>query len=178
MRRAGGARPGAPGRAQGGGGGIAHTVRVAESWAELFALAAPAARGVAFVDPHHGGPLAAAHIRRLRERFPALEVVAYADFAGRPACDAFSMALLGVRAVVAGGGGGEADALAQALNRTPLDALAGRPGQVLPAGIHRWLTPVLCAPGEPRTVPALAARRGAASRGAGASGPTRTCCRC
>jgi AraC-like DNA-binding protein len=82
--------------------GTAHTLRRARSWAELSELASVLRVGVAFVDAYHGGAFAAAEIRRLRERHPALELVAYADFAGRPAWDPFALALLGVRAVLPG----------------------------------------------------------------------------
>jgi AraC-like DNA-binding protein len=149
-------------------GGVAHALRTTHSWAQLSGLAAAVRVGVAFVDPYHGGALAVAEIRRLRARYPALEVVAYGDFGGRPAGDPFALALLGVRAVVALGGRDEAALLAACLDDapgwTPLEALIERLGEVLPGSVHRWLEPVLRSPLEPRTVPELARRAGCSAR--------------
>ncbi|HEX6038079.1 helix-turn-helix transcriptional regulator [Longimicrobium sp.] len=149
-------------------GGAVHALRPARDWAELSALAATVAVGAAFVDPYHGGAFAAAEIRRLRARYPALELVAYTDFVARPVGDTFHLALLGVRGVVAQGGRDEAALLARCLEDTlgwtPLEALVERLGEVLPASIHRWLEPVLRSPVEPRTVCELARRAGCSAR--------------
>lgn len=141
--------------------GVFHTVRQARGWAELAAwAAAPGAGRLALVDPYHGGALAAAEIRRLRERTPALEVIALADFTRCPPADAFSLALLGVREIVCTAERDAAARLAAALgahlNRGPLEemvaALAGR----VPPAVHRWLAPVLLSARDALNVPGLA----------------------
>ncbi|HEX8451411.1 MAG TPA: helix-turn-helix domain-containing protein [Longimicrobium sp.] len=139
-------------------GGVHHRVRQARGWAELTVLASSSACAVAFVDPYGGGAFAAAEIRRLRERAPALEIVACADFAGRPAADAFSIALLGVRALVdpADGMGAFVDAVREHLNRAPLDEMVETLASALPPAVHRWLAPVLVAASAPEDVAALA----------------------
>ena len=149
-------------------GGVCHTLRCVHSWADLSLLAGTVSVGLAFVDPYHGGALAQAEIWRLRARHPALELVAYADFAGRPAGDPFTLAQLGVRAVVPQGVPNEAALLAAWLDRapawTPLEELIERLREVLPASVHRWLEPVLRSPLEPCTVPELARRAGCSPR--------------
>jgi AraC-like DNA-binding protein len=149
-------------------GGVAHALRPVRSWAELCAHAAAVRVGVAFVDPYHGGTFALGEIQRLRARYPALELVAYGDFAGRPAEDPFTLALAGVRAVVPCAGGSEAARLAACLDDAPgwthLEALLDRLGEVLPGSVHCWLEPVLRSPLEPRTVPELARRAGCSAR--------------
>lgn len=128
--------------------GVFHTVRAARGWAELAAwAAAPGAGRLAFVDPYHGGASAATEIRRLRERSPALEVVALADFTRRPAADAFTLATLGVREIVCTR---EPDAVAHVsaalgahLNRGALEETVEALGATVPAAVHRWLAPVL-----------------------------------
>lgn len=149
-------------------GGACHTLRCAHSWAELSCLAATAAAGLAFVDPYHGGALAQAEIWRLRTRHPAVELVAYADFTGRPAGDPFTLAQLGVRAVVPRGARDEAALLAACLDCapgwTPLEELIEQLREVLPVCVQRWLEPVLRSPLEPRTVTELARRAGCSPR--------------
>jgi AraC-like DNA-binding protein len=141
-------------------GGVPHTLRAAGGWAELTAWASASAAAVAFVDPWHGGPFAAGEIRRLRERAPAVEVVALADFTGRPAADAFSLALLGVREVVSAARDDGASALVRCLrehlNRGPLAEMADALATLVPTPVHRWLAPALLSAGPPRSVPELA----------------------
>src|SRR6185436_14355833 len=84
-------------------GGATHTLHVVASWPDLFERAARAGTGVAFVDPYRGGAFAAAEVAGLRARFPSVELVGYADAFGRAARDAFHLAVLGARAVVAPG---------------------------------------------------------------------------
>jgi AraC-like DNA-binding protein len=141
--------------------GVFHTVRRARAWAELAAWAAgPGAGRLALVDPYHGGAFASAEIRRLRERAPALEVIALADFTGRPAADAFSLALLGVREIIcvsqADAAARVAAALATHPSRGAIEALVDRLAAVVPRAVHRWLAPMLLSPGGSRTVPELA----------------------
>ena len=140
--------------------GASHALRPCRGWGELFEAAARASPGVALVDPYHGGALAAAELGRLRERFPRLEVVAYADFAGRPAHEVFTLALLGVRAVVSLGDGDSPAALRRCLgehlNATALDELVGRLGETVPARVMAWLGPVLRSPATPATAAELA----------------------
>jgi AraC-like DNA-binding protein len=151
-----------------GAAGVSHTLRTARSWAELSLLAGTVSVGVAFVDPYHGGALARAEIWRLRTRHPALELVAYADFTGRPAGDPFTLAQLGVRAVVPRGAPNEAALLAACLDAapgwTPLEELIEGLREVLPASVLGWLEPVLRSPLEPRTAPELARRAGCSPR--------------
>ena len=140
-------------------GGVFHALRQAAGWAELTLLARGAAAGLAFVDPYHAGRFAAAVIRRLRQHAPALEVVAYGDFTGRPPADAFTLARLGVREMVCTGCGGESADLARCLrehlNHGPLDDLVRALNGVVPPVVHRWLAPALQSAG-PSTVPELA----------------------
>jgi AraC-like DNA-binding protein len=151
-----------------GAAGVAHALRPVRSWAELCALAGAVRVGVAFVNPYHGGTFATAEIRRLRERHPSLELVAYADFTARPAADPFALALLGVRGVVPRGAPDEAALLAGCLDRAPgwtvLEPVIERLRELLPASVHGWLEPVLRSPLEPRTVPELARRAGCSPR--------------
>jgi DNA-binding NarL/FixJ family response regulator len=141
--------------------GVHHTVQRPRGWAELAALAAaPGAGRLALVDPYHGGAFASIEIRRLRERAPALEVVALADFTGCPPADAFSLAVLGVREIICTA---EADAAARVaaaltthLNRGAMEAVVDRLETVVPRTVHRWLAPLLLSPGGARTVPELA----------------------
>lgn len=139
-------------------GGVHHVVRPARGWADLTALAGVSSCAVAFVDPYREGAFAAAEIRRLRERAPALEIVACADFSARPPADAFSLALLGVRALVDGAEGPAAwlRILHQHLNRGPLDELVESLAEVVPPGVHGWLGAALLDPSLPNTVPELA----------------------
>ncbi|HEU0016509.1 MAG TPA: helix-turn-helix domain-containing protein [Longimicrobium sp.] len=142
-------------------GGAVHSLRTAGGWAELAALAAAqAGPSAAFADPYHGGRLVPGNLLHLRERAPAVELVALSDFSGRPAADAFALAGLGVREVICVGGGGAVDAVVRALhahlNRGPLDALAEELGGAVPPHVHRWLRPFLVSPGGARTVPELA----------------------
>lgn len=142
-------------------GGVFHTVRHARGWAELAAwAAAPGPGRIAFADPYHGGTFAAAEIRRLRERAPAVEVVALADFTGRPAADAFALAGLGVREIVCTAQDGAAARVAAALEahlgRGALDAVVESLAAAVPPGVHRWLAPVLLSAQGAESVAALA----------------------
>jgi AraC-like DNA-binding protein len=141
--------------------GVFHAVRRARGWAELAGwAAAPGAARLALVDPYHGGPFASAEIRRLRERAPALEVVALADFTDRPAADAFSLALLGVREIICvsepDAAARVAAALATHLNRGAIETMVDRLTGLIPRTVHRWLAPLLLSAGGARTVPELA----------------------
>lgn len=148
--------------------GVFHSLRVAQGWAELTALAPAAVHGLAFVDPYHGGAFGAAEIRRLRQRAPALEVVAYADFTGRPPADVFSLAHLGVRAVVCPGRDDNPNALARCLhdhlNRGPLEDAVQRLEQFLPGPLHRWLGAFLLSASTLEDVPQLARVAGCSPR--------------
>jgi len=141
-------------------GGVSHAVRAAGGWAELTAWASASAAAVAFVDPWHGGAFAALEIRRLRERAPAVAVVALADFTGRPAADAFSLALLGVREVVCAARDDGAAALVRCLrehlNRNPLGEMVEALAPLVPVSVHRWLGPALLSGDASPTVPQLA----------------------
>jgi|GEM_PF-1948027 len=141
-------------------GGVFHTLRAVRGWAELTAWASASAAAVAFVDPWHGGAFAAAEIRRLRERAPAVEVVALADFTGRPAADAFSLALLGVREVVCAARDDGAAALVRCLrehlNRNALGEMVEALAPLVPASVHRWLGPALLSGNDSPSVPELA----------------------
>jgi len=149
-------------------GGVFHTLRAARGWAELTALASASAAAVAFVDPYHGGAFAAAEIRLLRQRAPTVALVALADFSRSPAADAFSLALLGVRAMVcAGGDEGPAElarCMREHLNGGPLEEMVGALAGVVPAGVHRWLAPLLRSPAGGPTVPELARAAGCSPR--------------
>jgi AraC-like DNA-binding protein len=139
-------------------GGVHHVVRPARGWAELTALAGASSCAVAFVDPFRDGAFAATEIRRLRERAPALEIVACADFSRRAPADAFSLAVLGVRALVdaAEETGAWLRALHEHVNRGPLDELVESLASVVPPGVGRWLGAALLDPAPPLTVPELA----------------------
>jgi len=149
-------------------GGVFHTVRAARGWAELSAWASASAAGLAFVDPYHGGAFAAIEIRRLRERAPAVEVVALADFSGRPAADAFSLAVLGVREMVCTArDAGPAElvrCLREHLNRGPLEEMVEALASVVPAPVHRWLAPALRTLSASPAVPDLARAAGCSPR--------------
>jgi AraC-like DNA-binding protein len=141
--------------------GVFHTVRRTRGWAELAGwAAAPGGGRLALVDPYQGGVFASADIRRLRERAPALEVVALADFTGRPASDAFSLALLGVREIIcvsrSDAAARVAAALSTHLNRGAVETVVERLAAVVPRALHRWLAPLLLSPGGVPTVPELA----------------------
>jgi AraC-like DNA-binding protein len=142
-------------------GGVLHTVRRARDWAELAGwAAAPGGGRMAFVDPLGGGGLAADEIRRLRERCPALEVVALADFTRCPAADAFRLAVLGVREIICtaecDAAARVADALGTHLNRGALETMVEALAAALPPAVHRWMAPFLLAPRAAATVPELA----------------------
>ncbi|HEX2080113.1 MAG TPA: helix-turn-helix transcriptional regulator [Longimicrobium sp.] len=143
-------------------GGVRHALAVARSWRQLHELAARSDCGVAVVDPYHGGAFAAAELAALRARSPGVEVVAYADFTGRPAADVFALAQLGVRSLVSPGAGDDPASLRQCLEdhlrRTPFDeAVSGLAGRVAPR-VRAWLEPLLRSPQGPATVDALARR--------------------
>jgi AraC-like DNA-binding protein len=139
--------------------GVHHVVRTSCGWSDLTALAAAAPAALAFVDPYHGGAFGAAEIRRLRARAPGVEVVALADFSGRPPADGFALAQLGVRGMVCVRGDGP-NALVRALddflNRGPLDEMALALAEVAPPAVHRWLAPMLVSAADPGGVQALA----------------------
>ncbi|HEX6369168.1 MAG TPA: helix-turn-helix domain-containing protein [Longimicrobium sp.] len=141
-------------------GGVFHALRPMGGWAELTAAAASSAGAVAFVDPWHGGSFAAAEIRRLRERAPGVEVVALADFSVRPAADAFSLALLGVRGMVCDtrddGPAALVRCLREHLNRGPLEEMMEALAGLVPATVHRWLALAFHSSLTALTVPALA----------------------
>jgi AraC-like DNA-binding protein len=142
-------------------GGVFHAVRRARDWAELRAwAAAPGGGRMAFVDPCHGGPLAADEIRRLREGAPAVEVVALADFTRCPPADAFRLAVLGVREIVCTADRDAAARVAAALgtylNRGPMEAMVQSLADHVPPPVHRWLAPFLLSPRGGATVPTLA----------------------
>ena len=149
-------------------GGVFHAVRAARGWAELTAWASESAAAVAFVDPWHGGAFGALEIRRLRERAPAVAVVALADFTGRPAADAFSLAVLGVREMVCTArDAGPAElvrCLREHLNRGPLEELVDALASVVPASVHRWLAPALRTLSASPAVPDLARAAGCSPR--------------
>jgi AraC-like DNA-binding protein len=141
-------------------GGVPHALRIARGWGELFDLAARTPVGLAFVDPYADGRLAEPEIRRLRERHPRLEVVAYADFAGRTAEDPFALAQVGVRAVVELGARDETRTLARCLDQ---HLNAGAVDQALacvcaraPEGMRGWLERALCSANAPATAAELA----------------------
>jgi AraC-like DNA-binding protein len=141
--------------------GVVHALRPVRSWAELAARsAAPDAGRIAFVDPYHGGAFAAAEIRRLRERSPAVEVVALADFTRCPPADAFTLALLGVREIICTA---ERDAAARVaaalgahLGRGAMEEVVEALAATVPRAVHRWLAPVLLAAGGVGSVAELA----------------------
>lgn len=140
-------------------GGARHVVRRSSGWSDLTALAAAAPSALAFVDPYYDGALGATELRRLRARAPGVEVVALADFQGRPPADGFALAQLGVRGMVCVRRDG-LDAVVRAvdefLGRGPLDEMVARLGEVVPATVHRWLGPMLVSGAGPASVPALA----------------------
>jgi AraC-like DNA-binding protein len=141
-------------------GGTRHTLHPCRGWSELMDAAARSPLGVALVDPYHAGALAHAEIRWLRERVPRVEVVAYADFAHRPPADVFTLARLGVRAVLALGAGDEPAALwrclCEHLNATPLEELTRRLDEVVPPRVLAWLAPALRSAVAPATPTELA----------------------
>ncbi|HEY0014739.1 MAG TPA: helix-turn-helix domain-containing protein [Longimicrobium sp.] len=140
-------------------GGVHHVVRTSRGWSDLTALAIATPAAVAFVDPYHDGAFAATEIRRLRARAPGVEVVALADFHGRPPTDGFALAQLGVRGIVCVRRDGP-DAVVRVLDalvrRGPLDEMVAALAEVVPASVHRWLGPMLVSPADPGSVPALA----------------------
>lgn len=139
--------------------GTRHVPRRCRDWVDLLDHAPRSPLGVAVVDPYHGGALAAGEIRRLRERAPRVEVVAYGAFSARPS-DPFALARLGVRAVVSLGvddtPGALRECLSAHLNATPLEALIERLGQVAPPRVLPWLEPVLRSPAAPATAAGVA----------------------
>jgi AraC-like DNA-binding protein len=141
-------------------GGTRHALLPCRDWPEVLERGTRSPLGVALVDPYHAGTLAADEIRRLRERVPRVEVLAYADFAHRPAADAFALALLGVRAVLSLNAGDDPPALwrclSQHLNAGPLDELSNRLGERVPPGVLAWLAPALRSPTVPATADGLA----------------------
>jgi AraC-like DNA-binding protein len=141
-------------------GGAVHALRPTTGWAELGVLAGHAGPSVAFVDPYHGGRFAPGEIRHLRERVPATELVALSDFSGRPATDAFSLAVLGVREMICVRETDAVSAVVQSLhaylNCSPLDELAEALGRSVTPVVGRWLGPFLVSPTGARTVPELA----------------------
>lgn len=142
-------------------GGAAHALRAATGWAELGGLAAGAAGpALAFVDPYHGGRFSPGEIRHLRERSPAMELVALSDFSNRPAADAFALAGLGVREMICVRDGSATDAVARALhanvNRGPLEALAAAVESSVPRAVGGWLGAFLVSPEGIRTAAELA----------------------
>jgi hypothetical protein len=141
-------------------GRIRHSLRPCRGWGELTAEGAASPLCVALVDPYHGGTLAAGEIRRLRERVPLMEVLAYADFSGRPASDAFALAQLGVRAVMSLGADDTPAALRECIaahvNATALDALVRRVGEAVPPRVASWLVPALRSPTTPSSAVGLA----------------------
>jgi len=132
-------------------GGVFHTLRVAEGWAELAAMGSASAMAIAFVDPYHGGAFGSAEVALFHRRLPALEVVAFGDFTGRPAADAFALARLGVREVVCAAAEGAAGALARCLrehlNQGPLERVADALAHRAPPGLDAWLRAVLLSVG-------------------------------
>ncbi|HYH83769.1 MAG TPA: helix-turn-helix domain-containing protein [Longimicrobium sp.] len=132
-------------------GGVFHTLRAAEGWADLAAMGSASAVAIAFVDPYHGGVFGAAEVALLRRRLPALEVVAYGDFTRRSAADAFALAPLGVREVVCAASDGAAAALARCLrehlNQGPLDRVAQALAHRVPPELDAWLRAVLLSAG-------------------------------
>ena len=142
-------------------GGIFHALRHARGWAELAAWAAlPGAARLAFVDPYHGGQLAAPQLRGLRERAPGMELVALADFSASPPADGFTLATLGVREIVClaarDAEARVAAALGAHLNRGAMEETVAALADAVPPAVHRWLAPVLLSPSGVRTVPELA----------------------
>ena len=142
-------------------GGTFHAVRRGRGWAELAAWAAsPGAGRLALVDPYHGGCLASVEISRLRERSPALEVVALGDFTQRPPGDGFSLAVLGVREIIClAQRDAEARlvaALGAHLNRGAMEDTVAALAARVPAAVHRWLAPVLLTADGVTAVPELA----------------------
>jgi AraC-like DNA-binding protein len=141
--------------------GVLHVLRPARGWAELAELADRSPLALAFVDPYHGGGFAAAELRRLGDRFPRTAVVAYGDFEARPAADVFTLAVLGVRAVLSVGRGDDPAAIVRCLtdhlNAAPLDALAARLAAAAPAGLRHCLQAVVRSTGAPATVEQFAA---------------------
>jgi AraC-like DNA-binding protein len=142
-------------------GGVLHTVRRARDWGEFNAWAtAPGGGRLAFVDPFVGGALAAAEMRRLRERAPTLEVVALADFTRCVPADAFSLAMLGVRDIVCttepDAPARVAAALAAHLNQGAMETLVQALASAVPPPLHRWLGPFLLSARGAATVSELA----------------------
>jgi AraC-like DNA-binding protein len=141
--------------------GSRHALHPAPSWPGLFDLAASVPALIAFVDPYHGGTFAPAQLARLRARFPALELVAYADFTNRAPAEPFALAGVGVRAIVALDVGDEPAALARCLAAhlrwTPFEDLLEALRARLPPRLFSWLEPVLRSTG-PNSVAACAAR--------------------
>jgi AraC-like DNA-binding protein len=140
--------------------GTRHAPRRCQEWSDLLEHAVRSPLGVAIVDPYQGGALGVAEIRRLRERAPRVEVLAYTDFRARRPSDPFTLALLGVRAVVSldvdDTPAALRECIAAHLNATPLDALVARLGETVCPSIHAWLEPVLRSPTTPATAPGLA----------------------
>jgi AraC-like DNA-binding protein len=141
--------------------GVFHTVQRAQGWAELAAWAAqPGGGRLAFVDPYFGGGFAAGEIRRLRERTPALEVVALADFTRCPPADAFTLAQLEVREIVCtaqpDAAARVADALGTHLNRGAMEGMVQALAAKVPRAVHRWLVPVLLSARDTTSVAELA----------------------
>lgn len=142
-------------------GGVLHTIRRARDWAELAAWGtAPGGGRLAFVDPFPNGLLAAAEIRWLRERAPALEVVALADFTRCPPADAFSLAVLGAREIICttepDAPARVASALAAHLNQGAMESVVQALACDVPPQLHRWLGPFLLSARGAGTVSELA----------------------
>lgn len=84
---------------------IEHTVRYAESWAEMHELAAAFAPRLAIFDPYARGELDTESCAAFHAKFGSVILFAYGDFQATPANDPFRLAQpgLGVRGVATKG---------------------------------------------------------------------------
>ncbi|HEX8392244.1 MAG TPA: helix-turn-helix domain-containing protein [Longimicrobium sp.] len=141
--------------------GVRHRLHLLAGWGELLGSSQWAGGGIAFLNPYADGRLAVDELRTVQARFPALALVAYGDFAGRPAEEPFRLAGLGVRAVLAVNAGDDPAALRRCLydhvNWNAVDEMMARLAPVLRPAVHGWLERVLRAPSPPRHVEAAAA---------------------
>jgi AraC-like DNA-binding protein len=80
-------------------GRVRHAARWCNCWDELTATAIAVPSDLAIIDPFHPSP-AGNGLASFARRFPNVGLIAYGDFAGRPAADVVALVHMGVSAVL------------------------------------------------------------------------------